>query len=162
MAPNIIGPYELLAYHLVLRERGHSTAEIGAFIDDSVEPPFAWLPGWLLRPLARTLLPLAKRWLRRQADESQRGAKPGEFVFRVLDEHGPDSDLAVDILECAVCKGFARHDAMDVVPWICAADDKLSSALGLGLRRSGTRALGAERCDFRYKLGGKPQRLQID
>ncbi len=71
-----------------------------------------------------------------------------------------ETDFGFDILECAVCKAFLKHGALDIVPYICALDDKVSDALGLGLRRSGTLALGADRCDFRYKLGGEPRPLR--
>jgi hypothetical protein len=36
----------------------------------------------------------------------------------------------------------------------------MSDAFGLGLRRTGTRAVGAERCDFVYEFDGKPLQLR--
>ena len=63
-------------------------------------------------------------------------------------------------MSCAVCHAFSKHDAVDVVPYVCAIDDQLSAKLGLGLRRTGTHALGSGCCDFRYKLGGEPLTLR--
>lgn len=64
------------------------------------------------------------------------------------------------VTNCAVCATFERHDASEIVPYLCALDDPMSAALGLGLRRSGTRALGASCCDFRYQAGGEPMTLR--
>ena len=48
---------------------------------------------------------------------------------------------------------FEEHEQRDVVPFVCALDDVMSELMGMGLERIGTRALGAERCDFRYRPG---------
>ena len=69
-------------------------------------------------------------------------------------------DFGLDVKNCAVCELFSRHDAEEVVPYLCALDDKMSEFMGMGLRRSGTRALGASCCDFRYQAGGEPQSLR--
>lgn len=162
MMQNIVGPTFRLAYVLVLRRRGHSREEIGAWIGESEERPARWLPAawvpaaWrIARPLLR---PLVRRQFRRAAEASQRRNDPDEFVFATVDD--PESDLAFDILQCAVCQTFAKHDALDIVPYVCTLDDKFSDALGAGLRRTGTLSLGADRCDFRFAVGAKPLRLR--
>jgi hypothetical protein len=48
---------------------------------------------------------------------------------------------------------------MEVVPYMCAVDDVMSDKGNQGLQRGGSLALGASKCDFRYKRGGQPQRL---
>lgn len=48
---------------------------------------------------------------------------------------------------------------MDLVPYMCATDDVVSDRGGQGLRRTGTIAVGAHQCDFRYKRGGEPLHL---
>lgn len=159
MAQNIIRPYTLLCFALVLRERGCTTEEIGAFFHDSFSRPFPWLPKRLIRPLARPLFWLAFRRFAAVAEESQRREHPDEFVLAVLPPP-PGADFALEIRDCAVCKAFTRHGQQSVVPYVCAMDDLVSDEFGLGLRRTGTRALGADCCDFRYDLGGTPLRLQ--
>ncbi len=91
--------------------------------------------------------------------ESQISAKPGEFVYEYLpDESNEDSgDWAFNITSCAICHHFRKYDAMDLVPYMCASDDVMSDAQGRGLVRTGTIALGAKCCDFRYQAGGEPQ-----
>jgi hypothetical protein len=159
MAENIIGPYTFLSFALVLRERGFTTEEIGAFVHASYTTPFSWLPRWALRPLRRPLFWLKFRRMAAVAEASQRREHPDEFVLAVPPPP-PGADFALEIRECAVCKAFAKHGEQSVVPYLCATDDLMSDAFGLGLRRTGTRAVGAERCDFVYEFDGKPVRLQ--
>jgi hypothetical protein len=95
---------------------------------------------------------------RADAKASQSGASPNEFVFELLegDEH---SDRGMNITSCAICHLFGKHDAMELVPYMCSLDDVMSDAAGQGLRRTGTIALGASQCDFRFRQGGKPLRV---
>lgn len=92
---------------------------------------------------------------RSDAASSQHEAAPDEFVFDVVE--GDDAfDRGMNITSCAICHLFGRHDAMDLVPYMCSFDDVVSAAAGSGLRRTGTIALGAKRCDFRFRRGGEP------
>jgi hypothetical protein len=161
MARNICVSYEDLAFFLALRQRGHPVEAIGQFFyaaENGGGPRAGPAPGWLVRLLIRLAGPLLLRPMRQAARESVEQRRQGEFVFAMVDRR-EDTDFGFDILECAVCDAFAKQGALDVVPYICALDDKASDALGLGLRRSGTIALGSDRCDFRYKLGGVPRAL---
>lgn len=95
---------------------------------------------------------------RLDGDASQHGAAPNEFVFEIIegDEH---SERGMNITSCAICHLFSRYDAMELVPYMCSFDDVVSDASGQGLRRTGTIALGATHCDFRFRDGGEPLRL---
>lgn len=86
-------------------------------------------------------------------------ARPGEFVFEVYQGDGESVDWGLNIKSCAICHEFAKHDAMDLVPYMCASDDVMSDLGKQGLRRSGSIALGAHHCDFTYKSGGEPKSL---
>jgi hypothetical protein len=83
MVQNIVGPYTLLCFALVLRERGFSTEEIGAFFRDSFTVPFPRLPGWLLQRLKRPVFWMSFRRLASVAEASQRREHPDEFVLAV-------------------------------------------------------------------------------
>ena len=87
------------------------------------------------------------------------GTHPGEFVVEVADRSDGEFDYGYNIKSCAICYLYGKHDAMDLVPYMCASDDVMSDQRGEGLRRTGTIALGAHRCDFRYEAGGEPQRV---
>ncbi len=84
------------------------------------------------------------------ARESQR---PGEFQFdaQLLDAETGEWRMAMT--SCGICHLFGAHDAMDLVPYMCATDDVMSDMADDGLTRSGTIALGAHQCDFHYRPG---------
>lgn len=91
-------------------------------------------------------------------EASRSEAASNEFVFELLDgdEH---SDRGMNVTSCAICHLFGKHDAMELVPYMCSLDDVMSDAGGQGLRRTGTIALGASHCDFRFRKDGEPLRL---
>lgn len=90
---------------------------------------------------------------REAAAASQEHAEPGEFVFEAVSGRGEDFDWGINITSCAICHAYARHDAMDLVPYLCATDDVTSDWGHQGLRRTGTIAVGAHHCDFRFHHG---------
>lgn len=84
---------------------------------------------------------------------------PGEFEIEVVQGNGETFDWGYNIKSCAICHVFSQHDAMDLVPYMCAYDDVASDQGDLGLVRTGTIATGASHCDFRYKQGRPTQHL---
>ncbi len=93
------------------------------------------------------------------ADFQGPGTHPGEFEVEVVDRSEGAFDYGYNIKSCAICHLYGKHDAMDLVPYMCASDDVMSDLRGEGLRRTGTIALGAHQCDFRYEADGKPGRV---
>lgn len=61
----------------------------------------------------------------------------------------------VNIIECGICKLFAKHHYEKYASILCEVDEITSGLAGLELIRSGTIANGAKICDFRYKPAGK-------
>ncbi len=62
-----------------------------------------------------------------------------------------DGAIAFDCVKCPVAEFFASHDASDLcVETFCRLDFPLAEAWGGQLKRSGTIASGAQRCDFRW------------
>jgi len=57
----------------------------------------------------------------------------------------------IDILECGICKLFHKHHYQKYTAILCEVDEITSGLAGLQLVRNGTIALGAEKCDFRFK-----------
>ncbi|MGI9326623.1 MAG: L-2-amino-thiazoline-4-carboxylic acid hydrolase [Pseudomonadales bacterium] len=92
------------------------------------------------------------------AEASQQHGKAGEFVFEFIPGDGAQ-DWGYNITSCAICHQFRKFDAMDLVPYMCASDDVMSDKANQGLRRSGTIALGAHKCDFRYGPNNPPARV---
>jgi len=93
------------------------------------------------------------------AEASQRNAAPGEDVVEFVSGEGAEFEWGYNVKSCAICQAAAKYEAMDLVPYFCAVDDVMSDKGNQGLRRSGSLALGAQHCDFRYTRGGEPQRL---
>ncbi len=56
-----------------------------------------------------------------------------------------------DIHECGICKLFQKHNAAKYASILCEVDKVTSNLAGLELIRKSTIALGAEKCDFRFK-----------
>lgn len=142
MAGSMFACAAMLAVYKVLRERGVDAHAWGGSIQEL--PVVLPEEGEAGRERASA-----------DAEASQTAGDPREFVFEVL---GPDaqSDRGMNVTSCAICHLFAKHDAMELVPYMCAYDDVVSRAHGDGLRRTGTIALGAKRCDFRFRDGGEP------
>jgi hypothetical protein len=144
MAFPALGTAIMLAFYKAARARGCSAHQFGRAIQEA--------------PLPELPPPDPERY-RREAAASQESAAANEFVFEFLEGDGAELDFGYDIKACAICHLYLQHDAMDLVPYICALDDKWSAARDSGLRRTGAIALGARRCDFRYRAGGEPLTL---
>jgi hypothetical protein len=141
--------FQALAVYKAAKKRGIDVHDVGrAILSAPIRVPVQAMP------------PQAPAGMRKDAEASLEDAAPNEFVFEIVD--GDDeSDWGMNIKSCAVCHAYARHDAMALVPYLCASDDKMSDADGQGLRRTGTIALGAHQCDFRFKGGGEPLPLAV-
>ncbi len=144
-----------LAVFLALKERGVDAHAFGN----------AMLAGLEAAPLIVTDEPLGEGFLEERFAEfvavgeaTQKDRVPGEFEFEVLagDE---EFELGYNIKSCAICYSFSKYDAMDLVPYMCATDDVMSDKGNQGLQRTGSIAVGAHHCDFRYRRGGEPRRL---
>lgn len=85
--------------------------------------------------------------------------KPGEDVFEVVEGDGQDFEWGYNIKSCAICKLTAQYEAMELVPYMCAVDDVISRRAGQGLKRTGSIALGASHCDFRFAPDGEARPL---
>jgi len=150
MASALFGCSATLAVYLALRDRGVDVHDFGrAFLEG-----MTWM---MAKAPERERTEESREALRAAAEASQRDTKRGEFMFEIVAEDGFDSGM--NILSCGICFEFSKHDAMDLVPYMCATDDVVSDRFDEGLRRTGTIALGAHHCDFRYRKGGQPNRV---
>ena len=145
MYPSMLACAAMLAAYRVLRERGADAHAWGRACH--ALPPAVEDGGEAGRERAR-----------RDADASQQGAARNEFVFEIVEEN-ERGERGMNVTSCAICHLFGKYDAMDLVPYMCAYDDVVSDAGRQGLRRTGTIALGASHCDFRFRDGGEPLRL---
>ena len=75
------------------------------------------------------------------------------FVAKIITDKNETYGLGYgfDILECGICKLFKKHNYDKYASILCEVDEITSSLAGLKLVRNGTIALGAKKCDFRFK-----------
>lgn len=145
-----------LALYLALRRRGIDVHEYGSAVLEGIRnaPPPTPEPQADDRSARDRFADFVA-----SGEASQRDPRPGEFVFEVFPGDRSELDWGMNVKSCAICHAFAKYDAMDLVPYMCATDDLMSDLGGQGLRRTGTIALGAHQCDFRYKSDREPLRL---
>ena len=145
-----------LAIYRTFREHGRTLDEAGRLVYEICEAEVQALPGWLCRVIGVLWFSRAvARRLRRRAALSQERKYPGGYVLTYVEGDSQDFDYGIDYTECATCKFLRAQDALELAPYVCAVDKISSEVLGWGLRRTMTLAEGAERCDFRFKKGGK-------
>lgn len=146
-----------LATIQALEARGETEERIHrlciAVAEAYVQPRNA-IHGWVKRLPAQLMGTIAMRWVARLvAAKAGRRGHPEGFVARIITEPEQTYGLGygVDIIECGICKLFARHGALRHVSILCEVDRLTASLAGLELVRSGTIAGGAEKCDFRFR-----------
>ncbi len=158
MASNLFFCAIMLAYFKPLREEGATAHEFGSLMLEVIDRQ---------SPVQEPVKHPGSSMVNAAA-QSNESAKPGEFVFDVI-EDPEGADWGMNIKSCAICHLFSQHDAMDLVPYMCASDDVISDKSGQGLERTGTIALGASHCDFRFGAGREgrhlvdqyPERIQV-
>jgi hypothetical protein len=152
----LISPTRYLAIYKSMKKNSKSLEEIGRLINEICETETRAVP-----KLGRRVMEIVwfSGWLRKRAQKrgelSHQRKYPGDFVFNYVDGDGIDFDYGIDYLECASCKLYKAHGAEEVLPYVCATDNIVSQLAGWGLRRTTTLGEGGDKCDFRFKKGGK-------
>lgn len=145
-----------LAIYRVLQKRGWTVEDAGQLIIEMGEAELKAIPA-LVRHMIGYLW--FSRWflgrIKKRATESQERKYPGGYVLKYVEGNGQDFDYGIDYTECAGCKFLSAQNASELARYMCAIDKSASEALGWGLRRTMTLAEGGEKCDFRFKKGGK-------
>lgn len=82
---------------------------------------------------------------------SKKGDENG-FLAHIITDKTETYGLGygIDIIECGICKLFKKHDYQKYSSILCEVDEVTSNLAGLKLIRTGTIALGAKKCDFRF------------
>ena len=150
------GTAESLAIYRALGNHGKTVEEAGklyylicrAFLNS-----YPRILHWFIGKMSFSKLYL--RALKKGALASQKRPYPGGYVFSFVDGDGREFDYGVDYSECGGCKFLSKQGAPELAPYICTADIIYSELFGWGLIRTKTIAEGFEKCDFRFKKGGK-------
>jgi hypothetical protein len=96
---------------------------------------------------------LAKLFLKAFHKRVSQRSHPDGFVANIITGKNETFGFGygIDILECGICKLFQKHNYQKYASILCEVDEITSSLAGLKLIRTGTIALGAKKCDFRFK-----------
>ena len=145
-----------LAIYKVLQRKGLTFEEAGHFSYQMCKAEIESRPTFL-RHIIHYLWfsPLFKWQSRKLAKESQKRTYPGSYVFAFIEGDKRTFDYGFDYLECGACKFLSQQGAPELAPLLCAVDIVGSEIYGWGLTRTMTIADGHNKCDFRYKKGGK-------
>jgi hypothetical protein len=165
LTENLIGTATSLALFKELRGRGETTEHIGRVHDRITESYLSSLPQWRLRVMRGVLSSRLGLWvikssIKRAAATSQERRYPEDFVFSYVEGDGRAFDFGIDYEECAIVKFFRRQGAEPFTRYVCLFDYPHSRLAGTGLVRTMTLAEGAERCDFRFRIGQEPANRQ--
>lgn len=147
-----------LAIYRVLQRYGWTVHDVGQLIHEINKAELKAIPKvvrWVIGYFWFTQWFMAR--LKKRAVESSKRTYPGGYVLTYVEGKGQDFDFGIDYTECASCKFLGTQNALELAPYICALDKKVSEMMGWGLTRTMTIAEGSERCDFRFKKGGKTQ-----
>jgi hypothetical protein len=145
-----------LAIYRVLRRRNIPVEEACKTIYQMNEMEWKVIPVLMRRIIGYLWFsPWFLRRLRKRAKESQERKYPGGYVLNFIEGDGQTFDYGFDYIECAGCKFLNKQGSPELAPCLCAFDKAASETLGWGLTRTMTIADGYEKCDFRFKKGGK-------
>ena len=96
---------------------------------------------------------LTKYLLRAFNKKVSRNENPDGFIANIITDKNETYGFGygVDIIECGICKLFKKHGYEKYTSILCEVDKVTSGLAGLELIRTGTIAIGAEKCDFRFR-----------
>lgn len=142
-------------YRVLQKQRG-TVEEAGQVIYDMTEAYLRSIPASVRRLIGYLWFSsLLMKRLKKRAEASQKRKYPGDYVLVYIEGDGKTFDYGIDYIECANCKFLRAQGVDELAPYVCAGDKLVSEFLGWGLKRTMTIADGYEKCDFRFKRGGK-------
>jgi len=144
-----------LAVYKVMKKYGKTAGEAWEICHDALRlrmEKFSKIKRWLIARLM--FAGFVKRRMRKRAEEGQQ-PRFGDFEVKYVIGDGENFNFGVDYVACGNYKFVQGQDAGEFAPYVCMSDIALGDALGWGLIRTETLADGCERCDFRFKKGGK-------
>jgi len=145
-----------LAIYKVLRRKGLTFEEAGHISYQMCKAQLESRPTFLRHIVGYVWFSPWFKWRSRKlAKKSQERNYPGNYVFAFVEGDKRTFDYGFDYLECGGCKFLNQQGAPELAPLLCALDIVVSERYGWGLTRTMTIADGHNKCDFRFKKGGK-------
>lgn len=105
------------------------------------------VPAWLIPSRLGTI------FLKKFKERVNKNPNADGFIATIITDKNETFGLGygVDILECGICKLFNKHNFQKYSSILCEVDAVTADLAGLKMIRTGTIALGAKKCDFRWK-----------
>jgi hypothetical protein len=105
------------------------------------------LPAWVIPSR------LGSFFLEKFKERVNKNPNANGFIATIITDKNETFGLGygVDILECGICKLFNKHNYQKYSSLLCEVDAVTADLAGLKMIRTGTIALGAKKCDFRWK-----------
>lgn|GEM_PF-1186596 len=150
-----LGSAPYIALFVVLRRRQLSADVVGPLAVQHVQKLLRPLPRWLLRLAGRVVF---SSWFTsfygRHAADSQQNAWGG-WQWKVDDVDDHRRQWSMRYTSCPLQARLHDEGLGDMAPYLCQLDGVLGDAMGWGLQRTQTLALGANSCDFRFRRGAE-------
>jgi len=144
-----------VALYKAMKKHGKTPGEAWEICHEALKlrmEKFPKIKRWLFRRIMNSGI-LRKRT--RRLAETGKQFRFGDFEVRYVIGEGGNFDFGVDYVACGNYKFVQDQGEEEFAPYVCMSDIALGEAMGWGLIRTETLADGCERCDFRFKTGGK-------
>ncbi len=152
----VISAWELSVYK-AMKKHGKTAKEAWEVCHEALQLRLKTVPKFVRSLLkAYFFSSFVKRRARKIAEQTQKHPL-GEWAFAFVEGDGENFDFGIDYTGCSILKFMQDQGAEDFAPYVCFSDIALSDTFGWGLIRTETLAEGFQRCDFRFKKGGKTQ-----
>jgi hypothetical protein len=151
MTRHLVRSTTSLVLYKVMKTWGKTAEEVGKIVYDAVVASVNQMPAVPGQELNAAFIAEEKK----QARKSQERRYSGDWAWEFVEGDGMEFDYGYDFLECGTQKLYHVHDADEFLPFYCYLDFATYRTSGWGFTRTKTLAEGYERCDFRYKRGGK-------
>jgi hypothetical protein len=131
-----------------------------AIVKEYVKPRNKWQAFLKKLPPKIIRFRISKYLIRSFNKRVNRNENPGGFIANIITDKNQTYGFGygVDIIECGICKLFSKYGYEKYASILCEVDKVTSSLAGLELIRSGTIALGATKCDFRFRWASTDNR----
>jgi hypothetical protein len=151
---SLIGSARCLAFYQAMKARGKSAEETGKVLYDAIQAHAEDFVSQVPPSQRLSRDELMKR-RRERAQRSQARRYAWDWVYEFVEGDGEEFDYGYDFAECATEKLYRAQEAIEFLPFYCFLDFPKCELGGLGLSRTMTLAEGKEKCDHRFKEGGR-------
>ncbi len=144
-----------LAVYKVMKRHGKTAGEAWEICHDALRSRLNKVPKfrrWLAEKIYFSNF--VRKRMQKITAQTQEQPLAG-FVMEFVAGDGENFDYGVNYLECTMHKFVCQQGAAEFAPYVCLSDIPLGDTFGWGVIRSETLADGCQRCNFRFKKGGK-------